>query len=208
MIIVGIDPSFSGTGITVDWDGQIILQAELSSVRKKNATFYTNALLIDKCSMKETLLAHSHSDIDDGDMFRIIHYYHNMMEIIYNVNGFVNAVEPNKTEDWYYCIEIPFGGHMGAGAKIDRCYAAAILAINEALITMERYGISVYAISPKSVKKFITGNGNSKKDKVQECLINKFGYTTKYPKNFNLSDSYAIMQFMKNNIHTTHQNIL
>lgn len=197
MILIGIDPSFSGTGITAEYNGKVFFQGEMSSKRNPKQTYYTNKLLIDHCDMLPPTLIHEDSEIDDGDIFRLIEYQTNLTHIFYSFANFIHSIQPDKTQDWHFCIEIPMGVHAGAGAKVDRCYAAVIFAIKYGTDIMNHSPINLHAVLPRAVKKYIIGNANAKKDKVQEQLIQKFGYTTNYPKNFNLSDSYAIMLYMK-----------
>jgi len=164
---------------------------------------------VDSSELKDTrLILTQMSAIDDGDMRRILDYYDNLKYMIYQIYQYVTETNsmivhgPLPTEDIHFCIEIPMGVHIGAGAKVDRCYAAALLAVRQFVIENEHeYNkISIVAVNPKKVKKFITGNGNAKKDVVQAHLIEKYEYKTRFPKNYNLSDAFAILQYLKTQI--------
>lgn len=162
MIYIGIDPSFTRTCVSI-FENDLHTTTEFIEFdsKKKQVKLYTiNYPLASKTKTKTTQYN------DDFSRIEIVYDY-----IWTILNGVVNS-RPDEAITFRVAIEVPMGGHMGAGAKMDRIFAAVYLACkhyNNATLSVKLY-------VPSQIKKFLTGKGNAKKEIMIKEAYKKFGF--------------------------------
>jgi crossover junction endodeoxyribonuclease RuvC len=154
-LFLGIDPSFSGTGVVIlNRDGSIFSQKEIST-QKINGN---------SCDIE-----------------------HRMIRIAESIKEFIT---PNLDKIQIgYIEEISFGSSGEASAQL----AALNYFIRVYLFIMN---VKYFTISPGQLKKYITGNGNAKKNLMLKEVYKRWQVDFNSD---NLADAYSLARFALDN---------
>jgi Holliday junction resolvasome RuvABC endonuclease subunit len=181
-IIIGIDPSLSATGIVVLKDGEVVHAGVFGFKSAKDKTHWKsyekNEVSGWKMPMDEFLR-------DIGDVGRINSAFMYITEFI------DNYCEWDYSNEITVGIEIPMGSHAGAGAKTDRIYASYITGISSIVYSGR---IEIITMVPGTIKKFVTGKGNAKKELILKEVFRKFEFDTS---DNNIADAFAIAKYIE-----------
>jgi len=129
---------------------------------------------------------HVISKVQDNPIPRLTEYFLKVKEAISFPDNGICCI----------AIEEPMGMHQGNGAKMGQVFAAVVLAVASAAWYKFEHGAINYAIAvkPTTIKKFVTGKGNAKKDTIIKEIYKRWGFDTD---NNNTADAYAIAQWLK-----------
>lgn len=188
MIYIGIDPSYSASGIVAFEDNKPIFMGELAGKITKDKKYVEMAisnLYPGKqyhISMKTTL--------EYGEYARIMMLHKLLYNVIYEI------IHGGKL--FTLCIENPMGSHIGAGGKIDRAYTAALFAIQTVMEKpfskcVEKPKIVI--VAPTHLKKVSTGKGNANKKMMVEAANRHLRDIVKTDfriKSHNIADAYGL----------------
>ena len=181
-IIIGIDPSLSSTGIVVLRDGEVVHAGVFGF---KTANDKKDWKMYEKNEIGKSQKFITTFSRDNGDLGRIVMAFRYIADF---VGGYCNS---NCLNNIRIGIEIPMGSHRGAGAKTDRIYSAYITGIR----SLHYEGIEIRAMVPGTIKKFVTGKGNAKKELILKEVFRKFGFDTS---DNNIADAFAIAKYVEN----------
>ena len=175
MNYIGIDPSWTCTGIVCLNPDSVQGQTHGTirfSRSKKTKPWTMKVWQPYKVDRKEIVEA------DLGDIGRMVALH----EEIHNM--FRNLCVQN---DCAVGIEVPMGLHAGAGAKVERAYAAIALAVEDRVEWFRVY-------TPGQIKKFTTGKGNAKKELMMKEAYKRWGFETE---SHDVADAYAIARLVE-----------
>lgn len=203
MLILGIDPSFTSTGIVLLDDDKVLCVVNLCgkkrTIKKQKYLHFVSKVLATEIGGEDKISIPYLSKMNYAvmDVDQINGYFEAIFHILYAVfdccldKGLVNRSSVSIEQDFDFLVgtEIPFGFHQGAGVKIDRAFAAIVIALKSCL---PKYVCKNIGVRPTEMKKFITGKGNAKKEVVMKDVYKKHGFDTNV---LDISDAFAVAKY-------------
>ncbi len=192
-IYIGIDPSFSSTGLVVIKDDKVIHAGVFGFKSTKDKEYWKT---YEKTEIQYINVPHISTKLvrSNGDTTRI------NMAYTY-INEFLNCINKKEIVENNYIIgiEIPMGAHVGSGAKTDRIYTSYILGVLHFTPFNFKGGVSdstvkIITMVPGQIKKFITGKGNAKKELILKEVFRRYDFDTS---DNNIADAFAIAKYVQ-----------
>lgn len=179
-IFIGIDPSFSRSGIVCFRNEDLIIAGSYASLNHKNKEVTIKGFPEFDSVGLNCFDSKSKFEGDKGDFNKIVNYFNIF-------NEFLHSLKMKFILD-HFCIgvEIPMGAHMGPGAKVDRLYATVLLSIKQQI--PEKI-MTLYTYTPSEIKKFVSGKGNAKKNLIIKDVFKKWGFESEFD---DVADAYGI----------------
>lgn len=188
MIIVGVDPSFSCTGIVgiCGDSGAYLFSATIESKPKNLKSFVgfeTKTSVFDNILGNQEYIDSFVTETVQSS--KEISERGRLLDIYYSFKSILNWIEYNgyDPDEIMISMEIPMGAHVGSGGKLDRIYAAFIIAAEQYIL---------YSFTPAQFKKYATGKGNASKEQTMESVYRKWEFKTD---NNNIADAYAMAKY-------------
>lgn len=193
-VYIGIDPSFSATGIVVmnnkgeaTHAGTFGFKTCTKDKKPFWKTIESNFIEgFDKPILKGKIIEKS-----NDDRWRIYYAHQYIASLLVELKG----IAPHPHTEYHIGLEIPMGAHLGAGAKTDRVFASFVLAILQ--VNKAYKNITLYTMVPGVIKKFITGKGNAKKELILKEVYKKYKFDTT---DNNIADAFAIAKYIQKTV--------
>lgn len=83
------------------------------------------------------------------------------------------------------------------GSRMGKSFTRSEIAGSVKIAAVSKYGYSIYSINIKSLKKYITGNGNANKELMEVRTYAKYGYESRLPLDIrnNAIDAYCLARY-------------
>lgn len=194
MIYIGIDPSYSATGIVAYKDKELIFAGELTGKISKDKQSIEMKVNNTVTTYPYTL--EMKAELAYGEYERIMLLHKMLYNIIFQILG--------QSVNFTVCIEVPMGSHLGAGGKIDRAYTATLFTLREVhtyLLNMANIKkipptvptMKINIVAPTHLKKTLTGKGNANKEAMVAACA-KQGFVTK---SHNIADAWGLCKIAR-----------
>ena len=219
MVYFGVDPSLNNTGIVIfkdkDGENEPVLWGSLtiSHVTKKatkrrgghaEGTFVASFEHKPKLPKDVNLSDYGWPyrlvyPMEHNVQIRQIIAFYKLCSIVFRALSQMLADENDKVlRHGAFGIEIPFGHHKGAAAKVDRIFASIVLAIHQAAPPLASLGHwDMYEFNPQELKKFVAGKAGVSKDVILKEVFKRWGFDT----NVNdVADAYGLGRLLWHNL--------
>lgn len=196
-LIIGIDQSFTATGLCVIRNGKVNFAGSFGIKKDGDSAWkIETSIEIDEVGVGLTDEFVFVSDIKSiiklkwpGEVDRIFLYEKLLAVVLKGI-----FVKENPSGLPYFGIEVPLGNHQGFGVASEKAFVVALY-VTKTIIGDESFLFKrLLTFYPATIKKFMTGKGNAKKDLVREAVRKELGIEIKSK---DVADAIAIAKLVE-----------
>ena len=202
---IGIDPSMNSTGICIiKEDDNMILSEEFVILKPDLCIIKKDGTLKDPLTKREHIaedslenfryIIYKKEDLSQYNDDNIMHEHFktlNIMKMLHMIESYIY----DATKDCEEIYIIQEGISYGSSIRTKSIYDLA--GINYLLRSLFIEDKKLFIVTPKTIKKFATGNGNANKDVIIKIFLSTHPEFDKIPKVDDIADSYYMASYAR-----------